>query len=185
MEDGETQASTDELEVVEMLRVDPGMRVDLERVVVVRRILEETVEGIELQMQRQRMSRTCNSDRTYHLVRQQEEEFSRQTTVIETILSIELDHQSLLEIVWSLPHNFGIRILKDVSSSDLDVTLSRNRSKSRLGAEVDEFPPKVSLVLRYIELQARWKTRIVPRCSLGIVIDKVDSCSRCKSHLPS
>jgi hypothetical protein len=50
VEDGETQASTDELEVVEMLRVDPGMRVDLERVVVVRRILEETVEGIELRM---------------------------------------------------------------------------------------------------------------------------------------
>jgi hypothetical protein len=47
MENGETQATTDELEVVEMFWVDTTGRVDLERVVVVGGVLEETVEGIE------------------------------------------------------------------------------------------------------------------------------------------
>ena len=58
MEDGETDDSTDELEVEEMLRVDARMRVDLKRVIVVGRILKEAIKGIE------------------HLVGQQEEELS-------------------------------------------------------------------------------------------------------------
>ena len=58
MEDAETQAATDELEVVQVLGVDTRGGVDLEGIVVVCRVLEETVEGVE------------------HLVRQQEEEFT-------------------------------------------------------------------------------------------------------------
>jgi len=58
MEYTETKASTDELEVVQMLRVDTGCRVNLERIVVMGRVLEETVEWVE------------------HLMRQQEKEFS-------------------------------------------------------------------------------------------------------------
>ena len=57
VEDAETQAATDELEVVQVLGVDAGRRVNLEGIVVVRRVLEQTVEGVE------------------HLVREQEEEF--------------------------------------------------------------------------------------------------------------
>ena len=57
VEDTETQATPDELEVVQVLRVDTRRRVDLQRVVVVRRVLEQTVERVE------------------HLVREQEEEF--------------------------------------------------------------------------------------------------------------
>lgn len=52
MEDSQTQAPTNELEVVQVFRVDSGMRVDLQGVVVVSRILEKTVEGIELQASR-------------------------------------------------------------------------------------------------------------------------------------
>jgi hypothetical protein len=52
MENGKTQASSDELEVVEMLRVDARVRIDLECVVIVSGVLEEAVEGIELISQR-------------------------------------------------------------------------------------------------------------------------------------
>lgn len=40
MEDGQTDHPTDEFEVVEMFWVDPRVRIDLQRVVVVRRILK-------------------------------------------------------------------------------------------------------------------------------------------------
>ena len=58
MEDTQTQAPTDELEIVQMLGIDTRRRVDLKGVVVVSGILKEAVEGVE------------------HLMRKQEEEFS-------------------------------------------------------------------------------------------------------------
>lgn len=58
VENGQTDHTTDELEVSKMLRVDPRVRVDLESVVVVCRVLEQAVERVE------------------HLVRKQEEEFT-------------------------------------------------------------------------------------------------------------
>ena len=47
MEDSETQASANEFEIIQMLGVNARGRVDLERVVVVRGVLEQAVEGIE------------------------------------------------------------------------------------------------------------------------------------------
>lgn len=47
MENGEADDSTDEFKVVEMLRVDAGVRVDLKGVVVVCGILKQAVEWIE------------------------------------------------------------------------------------------------------------------------------------------
>jgi hypothetical protein len=64
MEDTKTKTSTNELEVVQMFRVDTGCRVDLERIIVVGRVLEQAVEWIE------------------HLMGQQEEEFSVSMLVI-------------------------------------------------------------------------------------------------------
>jgi hypothetical protein len=58
VEDTQTEDSADELEVVQVFRVDSRVGVDLEGVVVVGRVLEQTVEGVE------------------HLVREQEEELS-------------------------------------------------------------------------------------------------------------
>lgn len=80
MEDRKTDHTADELEVVEMLWIDARVRVDLEGVVVVRRVLEQTVERIE------------------HLVREEEKELSGQSTVIESVFAVKLDHQSLLEV---------------------------------------------------------------------------------------
>ena len=48
MEDGKSKDATNELEVVQVLWVDAGVGINLQRVVVVRRVLEKTVEGIEL-----------------------------------------------------------------------------------------------------------------------------------------
>jgi len=63
VENTEANTSTNEFEVVQVLRVDTGVRVDLKGVVVVCRVLEETVEGVE------------------HLVREEEEEFSEGSSV--------------------------------------------------------------------------------------------------------
>ena len=58
VEDSQTDNTTNELEVSKMLRVDAGVWVNLEGVVVVGRVFEQTVEGVE------------------HFVRKQEEELS-------------------------------------------------------------------------------------------------------------
>lgn len=47
MEDTETKTTTNKFEVVQMFGVDAGSRIDLQRVVVVCGIFEETVERIE------------------------------------------------------------------------------------------------------------------------------------------
>jgi hypothetical protein len=110
MENCETHDPANEFEIVEMFRVDAGMRIDLESVVVVCGIFEETVERIE------------------HFVREQEEELPGKATVIKTVFAVELDHQSFLQIGGTLSHDFGIRVLEDVASSDFNMTLSRQDS---------------------------------------------------------
>jgi hypothetical protein len=47
MEDTQTQAPTDKLEVVQMLGVDTRGGIDLEGIVIMGGIFEKTVEGIE------------------------------------------------------------------------------------------------------------------------------------------
>jgi hypothetical protein len=47
MENGQTNNASNELEVVQMFGVNAGMRVNLKSVVIVRRIFEQAVEGVE------------------------------------------------------------------------------------------------------------------------------------------
>lgn len=47
MEDAKAQTSSNELEVVQMLGIDTRCGIDLERVVVMRRILEQAIERVE------------------------------------------------------------------------------------------------------------------------------------------
>jgi hypothetical protein len=47
MEDTQTQAPTNKLEVVQMLGIDARCRIDLEGIVIMSGIFKETVEGIE------------------------------------------------------------------------------------------------------------------------------------------
>lgn len=58
MEDGQTDDPADESEVVQMLRINTGMWIDLQGVIIVGRVFEKAVKGIE------------------HLVRKKEEELS-------------------------------------------------------------------------------------------------------------
>jgi hypothetical protein len=90
MEDSQADNSANELEVVEMLWVDARVRVDLEGVVVVCGVLEQAIEGVE------------------HLMREKEEKLSGETTVIQTILAIEFNHQPLLQVISRLTHNLGV-----------------------------------------------------------------------------
>ena len=63
MENRQTDDSADELEVVEMLGVDTGVGINLQGIIIVRGVFEETVERIE------------------HFVREEEEEFTERLLV--------------------------------------------------------------------------------------------------------
>ena len=58
MEDSQTDHTADELEVVEMLGVNARVRINLQGIIIVGGVFEETVEGIE------------------HFVGEEEEEFT-------------------------------------------------------------------------------------------------------------
>ena len=53
MEDGQADYSSDEFEVVQMLRVDARVRIDLQGIVVVSRVLKKAVERIKHFMRQQ------------------------------------------------------------------------------------------------------------------------------------
>lgn len=75
-ENGKAHNTTNEPKVVQMLGIDTRMRIDLQCVIVMSRIFKQAVERIE------------------HFMREQEEEFSWQTTIIQTILAIKFDHET-------------------------------------------------------------------------------------------
>lgn len=58
VEDAKAKTAPDKLEVIQMFRINARRRVDLERVIVMRRIFEQAIEWVE------------------HLVREEEEELS-------------------------------------------------------------------------------------------------------------
>lgn len=63
VENGQPHHTSDELEVVQMLRVDARVRVDLQGIIIVGRVLEQTVEGVE------------------HFMRKKEEEFTARVSL--------------------------------------------------------------------------------------------------------
>ena len=105
VEDAETQAATDELEVVQVLGVDAGRRVDLEGVVVVRRVLKQTVEGVE------------------HLVREHEEEFSE--AVVSNILKTKQNSAPKTLAKWA--SDFA-RTTRDTSLPSMSLTTVSKRA---------------------------------------------------------
>lgn len=62
VEDSQTNHSADELEVIEMLGVHARVGINLQGIIIVGRVFEETVEGIE------------------HFVREEEEEFTERVS---------------------------------------------------------------------------------------------------------
>ena len=63
MEDGQADHTTNKLEVVQVLRVHAGVRINLQGIIIVGGVFEETVERIE------------------HFVREEEEEFTERLLV--------------------------------------------------------------------------------------------------------
>ena len=47
MENTQTEASTNELEIIQMLRIDARCRINLQRVIVMRGVFEQAVKWIE------------------------------------------------------------------------------------------------------------------------------------------
>ena len=87
------------------------------------------------------------------------EHVPRKTTVIQTVFTIEFDHEPLLQIVRCLTHDLGIAVLEDVVPANFDLAVTRLCTKRRLATEVDELPPEVALVLRNIGVKRGWQTR--------------------------
>ena len=158
-----------------MLGVDVRVGVDLKGVVVDGRVLEQAVERIEHFVREkeeelpieanQRRDESASSNRLDHLSSLSNDSKSnspRQSSVIQPILSLKLDHQPLLQIVRRLPHDLRVRPFEDALPRDLDVALSRDGTKRWLGSEVDELPSEVSLVLRNVLVEGGGQSRIVP-----------------------
>lgn len=149
-------------------------------------------------------------ERVEHLVRQEEEELAvkcpaersadgsfasqptssrsttrsspRQSSIIQPILSIELDHQPLLQIIRRLPHDLGVGILKDVTPANLDVALSGRGAESRLRTEVDKLATEVALVLRDVLVEGGGETGVVPGGRLGAVTRREQVSLRSTRH---
>lgn len=114
-----------------------------------------------------------------------ERDIPRKTTIVETVLPVKLDHQSLLQVGRALSHDLGIGVLEDVVPAHLDVTLSGHDAQGWLGAEVDQLPSEVPLVLRHALIQRRRQARIIPGGGLGVVVDKVHAGRVGQAHLPA
>lgn len=111
MEDGHSNDPSNEAEVAQVVRVDTRLRIDLKGVVVVSRVLKETVVGVE------------------HLMGQQEEPLPGHTTIVKTLLSLELDEQPLFQVLWLQPHDLVERILKEVLTGNGDLAVALEREK--------------------------------------------------------
>ena len=188
VEDGQPETSPDELEVLEMFRVDARGRVDLQSVVVVRRVLEEAVRGVE------------------HLVRQEEEPFPEQgpksaspcapdlqrtlaprhASIVQPILTLKLDHQPLPQIIRLQPHNRRKAVLKHPPPPYPHVAFAvRHDPHRRLAPEIHHLAPIVALVLRRVRVHRRREARVVPRRRARRVVHEVHPPRRRHAHLPA
>ena len=95
MEDGHSYDSAHKVEVGQMIGIDARIGVNLKRVNVLPRVQEQSVVGVQ------------------HFVGEQVEPLPRHAPVVESVLSLELDHQSLAEILRSHLNNLAVRLFKD------------------------------------------------------------------------
>jgi hypothetical protein len=109
----------------------------------------------------------------------------RKTSLIQSVLPFKLDHESLFEIVGRLPHNFRIAALKYAVAPNFELAMSRLSPHCRLRTEVYQLLAEIALVLRYICIERRRQSWIIPCCRLGVVVNEVHTrCGR-KSRLPA
>lgn len=87
--------SSNELEVQEMIRIYVRSRINLQTVIVLVRILEETVHGVQ------------------DFVRQQEEPFAGNTAVIKALLTLEDDVEATAQLVSGQTHHIVIGVFEE------------------------------------------------------------------------
>ena len=168
VEYGQAEHTSDELEVLEVFRVHARGRVNLEGIIVVGRVLEQAVARVE------------------HFVGEKEEPFARDATIIERVLALKLDHQSLAQVLRPETHDGREAVLEHPSAAHAHVAFGIGDQPHRgLAAEVDDLAPVVAFVLRCVGVDGRGQPGIVPRGRAGVVVDKVDAPRRGHTHLPS
>ena len=168
MEHRESEHASYEFEIIEMFRVDAGRRVDLQRIVIVCRIFEQAIAGVE------------------HLVREEEEPLARDATIIERVFAFKFHHQALPEVLGPEPHNRRKAIFEHPSSAYTNVTLSvRNKAHRRLAPEIHHLAPIVPFILGSVRVDRRRQTRIVPGGSARVVVDEVYTPGGRHAHFPA
>jgi len=127
VKDGKANDTADKVEVFEVVGIDARVWVNLEGVVVVRRVLEQTVtskkktETKNKNISNKRSFRYIPIDWIKHLVRQEEEPLTLHATIVETVFSRKLDVDALLEILdLCTPHDLLERLLKEVLSRQIE-----------------------------------------------------------------
>ena len=140
--------AADEAKVLYVVGIDVGGRVDLEAVVVLGRVLEEAVHGIE------------------DLVRDEEEPLARHAAVVEALLALEREKELAAQVVRGQLGDLAVRVVEERLTRHLHLHVARKRVRLTQVAELAHLPAKVALVG---ELAAR----ILERRQLVVVVDEV------------
>lgn len=107
-------------------------------------------------------------------MRKQEEPLPRNTTVIQPILRLELNHQPALKIFPAHAHHRRETVFQHPSSSYLKLTFAVAYTHLWLRAEVDKLSSIIALVLWSVGIELSRRTRIVPGCRSRVVVYKVN-----------
>mgnify|MGYP001585692609 FL=1 len=138
MEDAHADDATAEFEEVEVRATevvdDARVGVDLERVVVVRQKLKEPVVGAE-DLLREKEEELSAIERVSKVPRGEGENVPRKSSGIKTLLVLEVDIESPLELCRTLIHDLVVAVLEQVTSPDRDHAFAVRWSQVRLRAE--------------------------------------------------
>ena len=150
MEQGDSHDPPHEVEVGEMVRVDPRVGVDLESVDVLPAVLEQTVVWVQ------------------HLMREEVEPLSRHSAVVQTLLALELHHQPLPHVLRPHLDNLPVTVLEDLGSRHLEAAVARGRLEAaQLRAEDLHLGHEVPLGLGEVVL-VRGHLQQAPRVFAGV-----------------
>lgn len=117
-----TDDSADKMEVRQVVGIDARIRVDLQRVNVLTRVQEQAVVRVQ------------------HLVGQQVEPLPRHAPVIESVLPLELDHQSFAEVFRTHFDDLSVRLFEDLLSTHLQSAVPGSwLQRGELGSENFDF----------------------------------------------
>jgi hypothetical protein len=102
VENGKSDDPSNEFEVVEVLGVHTRMGINLQGVIIVCGVFEKAIKWIKhfVGEKKEEFTRLMLVNTTIHRTREDmtREDIPRKTTVVETVFTIKLDHQALLQV---------------------------------------------------------------------------------------